>query len=215
LSEAELSPFARQTLTGVAGFEPAWLLSGRAALRRFPGVPSPITRLDLVWRARELLGPLPQEIRQALLETGLPATILEMGTRVAWLTVGYGEDDCLLKLTAEPTPPLEPPWRATLAGIPFEVETPRDVLAATLCSLEGQPDPWECENLLVLFQKRIDLERGLMVDALRRHPEFCTLRLIGNVAALLRFEEVIERREAMEELLRYILKEIDCLRPIN
>jgi hypothetical protein len=211
LSEAELSPCVRRVLAGLAGFEPAWVLSGRAALFRFSGVPSPITRLDLVWHARELLGSLPWEIRQALLEVGLTATILESGTRVAWLRVSDTEDDCLLKLVAEPTPPLEAPWRATLAGIPIEVENPRDVLAATACALEIQPDPWACEDLLVLFQNRnrTEFERGLKVDAPLRDPEFCTLRLIGNVAALSRLEEMDERRAPMEELIRYILEKID------
>ena len=208
MSDAELSATARKVLIGLAGFEPAWVLSGRAALRRFPGVPSPITRLDLVWRGREHLGTLPQEVCQALAEVGLSATILEADARVAWLRVSDAEDDCLVKLAAEPTPPLEPPWRAALAGISFEVESPRDILAATICDLRGRPDPWELDNLL-LFQNRPDLDRGLTVDAPQRNPGFSTLEFVRNLAVLQNLDDADEHRASTDELLRYILEKID------
>jgi hypothetical protein len=179
---ADFCPAARGVLTALAGFEPPWSLSGRAALWWLPVVTATIAQVDLVWHGAASLGTLPGEILRALAAARLDAATLHGDSRRTWLAVRAGESACLLKLTAEPAPPVEPPWRATLYGSSFLVEARREVLAAALCSLAERPDLQDLEDVSLLLRTRASLDSGLR-DARRRSPGLSPFQLACRLAS--------------------------------
>ncbi|HEX4961703.1 MAG TPA: hypothetical protein VF173_12745 [Thermoanaerobaculia bacterium] len=182
-AEADLSPVAGRVLAVLAGLEPEWALSGPAALWRLPGMPSPIHQLDLVWYGRDRLRSLPRVIRRTLAQAGMETIRIRGTRRRAWIGVREGSSGCLLRLSAQPGPPLEAHLRTPLAGACPAMETPREVLAATLCFLEEKSEVQDLENLHLLWTNGISLERGFM-DAPLRNPDFCALYLAWGLRGL-------------------------------
>lgn len=173
---ADFSPVARRIVETLAGFEPRWTLTGRAALWRLPGARGSVTQLDLAWRGASRLGTLPQQIREHLAAAGLDVEILCCDPQRAWLAVRKEGRACALKLLAETAAPVEPPWRALLGGLVLEVDSARDVFAGTLCALYERPDLWDLETVRLLLTSGVSLERGL-ADAPSKEPAFSPLLL--------------------------------------
>ena len=165
----EFSPAARRALAALARLMPSWTLSGRAALWWLSDVPRPIAQLDLVWHGTESLSSRPQEVVRTLAAAGLDAATLHGDSRQTWVAACEGESACLLKLTAEPALPLEPPCRAQPMGVEVMMETPREVLATALCSLHAKPELQDLEDVSLLLRSGISLDRGFL-DARQQHP---------------------------------------------
>ncbi len=183
MPDSDLSPFTCQVLAVLADFEPAWALSGRAALQGLSGMPNSTSQLDLVWCGRDRLRSLSRAVRRTLTDAGLEAVRLGGSRRQAWIGVLLGESGCLLRLVAQPGLPLEPRIQKRLAGVSVEVETPREVLAATLCLLEEKPEVQDLESLYLLLASGISLEWGF-VDAPLRKPDFSALDLAWRLKVL-------------------------------
>ncbi|HEV7506075.1 MAG TPA: hypothetical protein VGS07_14295 [Thermoanaerobaculia bacterium] len=153
---------ARRVLGALAGFDPPWSLSGRAALGCWlSGVPRPIGQLDFVWHGLDRLGALHGQIVRTLVGAGLDVATLHGDSRRVWLGAGYGKSACLLSLTAEPGLPLAPPRETRLAGVAVTVDALREVIAATLCSLYERPGLQDLENTGLLLRNGFSLDQGL------------------------------------------------------
>ena len=167
----DFPPAARRVLGALAGFDPSWSLSGRAALWRWlPNVPRPIGQLDFVWHGRDRLGALHSEVVRTLAGAGLDVATLHGDSKRIWLGAAYGESACLLSLTAESGRALAPPQEARLAGVAVTVDALREVAAATLCFLHRKPNLQDLENAGLLVLKGVGLGQGLR-DACTRHPD--------------------------------------------
>jgi hypothetical protein len=164
-------PAARRVLGALAGFEPRWSLSGRAALWRWlPRVPRSIGQLDFVWHGLDRLGALHDQVVRTLAGAGLDVATLHGDSRRIWLGAVYGESACLLSLTAEPGRALAPPQETRLAGVAVTVDALREVAAATLCFLHKRPHLQDLENAGLLVLNGVALDQSLK-DACARHPD--------------------------------------------
>jgi hypothetical protein len=173
---------ALRVLGALARFEPHWSVSGRAALwwwlRRVPPL---IGQLDFVWHGLGDLGALHGRVVRTLADADLDVATLYGDSRRIWLGAGYCGSTCLLSLTAEPGPLLEPPQEARLAGVEVAVDGLREVVAAILCSLHKRLDRQGLENAGLLVRHRVSLNRGLE-DACDRNPDLVPLDLALRVA---------------------------------
>jgi hypothetical protein len=118
-----------------------------------------------------------------------------------------GKCGCLLRLVAQPGTVSEPRRGESLAGVCLEMETPREVLASTLCLLEEEPEVQDLETLRLLLAIGISLERGFL-DAPLRNPDFCTLNLTWMLAML-----PIENVELKSFTLRLVFSILTCSIP--
>lgn len=177
---ADLAPVARRALSLLAGFEPPWHLSGRAALWWLSPSPEPIRQLDLVWHGAELLGAIPRQVLDLLAGAGLDAALFHGDSRRVLLAVLEGESACVVRLSAVAGPPVVPPWRAGL----LTVEREREILAAALCFLLEKPDLMDLEDVGRLLRSGLSLDQGLR-DARCRDPRLSPGRLAFRLA---RFE---------------------------
>lgn len=178
-------PAARRVLSILAGFDPAGSVSGRAALWCWlPRVPRPIGQLDFVWHGLDSLDALRGRVVRTLTGAGLDVATLRGDSRRAWLGARKGGSACLLSLTAELAPALEPPQTIRLAGVEVAVDTLREVVAETLGSLHKRPDRQDLENAGLLLRHGISLHQGL-ADACSRNPDLVPLEL---ALRLVRFE---------------------------
>ena len=163
-------PAARRVLGALAGFEPSWSLSGRAALWWWlPSVPVPIGQLDFIWHGPDGLGELPGKVVRTLASSDLDVATLYGDSRRLWLGARHGESACLLSLAAEPAPVLEAPGETRLAGVAVTVDALREVIAVTLGSLYERPGLQDLESLGLLLRNGYSLDQGL-VDACGRNP---------------------------------------------
>lgn len=164
-------PAARRVLSALAGFEPRWSLSGRAALWRWlPRVPRPIGQLDIVWHGLDRLDTLRDEVVRTLTGAGLDVATLHGDSKRIWLGAAYGKSACLVSLTTEPGRALAPPQETRLAGVAVTVDALREVIAATLCFLHKRPDLQDLENAGLLLHNGVALDQGL-ADACDRNPD--------------------------------------------
>jgi hypothetical protein len=188
---------AHRVLGALASLKPPWSVSGRAALwwwlRR---VPCPVGQLDFVWHGLVDLGALHGRVVRTLSNAGLDLATLYGNSRRIWLGAGDGGSPCLLSLTAEPGPLLEPPQKARLAGVEVAVDGLREVAAAILCSLHESPGLQDLENAGLLLRNGISLNQGLK-DACDRNPDLVP-QVLG--LRLARFE--IDDPELSEITLR-------------
>lgn len=167
----DFPPAARRVLSALAGFDPPWSLSGRAALWQWlPRVPRPIGQLDFVWHGLDRLDALHDKVVRTLAGAGLDMATLHGDSKRIWLGAGYRKSACLLSLTAEPGRALAPPQETRLAGVAVTVDGLREVVAATLCFLHKRPDFQDLENAGLLVLNGVALDQGLK-DACARHPD--------------------------------------------
>jgi len=173
---------ARRILGALALFQPHWNVSGRAALwwwlRRVPPL---IGQLDFVWHDFDDLGELHDRVVRTLADAGLDIATLYGDSQRIWLGAGFCGSTCLLSLTAEPGPLLEPPQEARMAGVEVAVDGLREVVAAILCSLYKRPDRQDLENAGLLVRHRVSLNRGLE-DARDRNPDLVPLDFAVGLA---------------------------------
>ncbi len=166
---------ACRVLGALAGFEPAWSVSGRAALWWWLSrVPCPIGQLDFVWHGHDRLSTLHGQVVRTLADAELDVATLHGDSRRLWLGARDGESACLVSLVAEPGLTLEPPQRARLAGVEVAVDDLREVIAAILCSLHEKPELQDLENVDLLLRNGISLDQGLE-DARERKPDLVPL----------------------------------------
>jgi hypothetical protein len=164
-------------LRAVIPVQPPWLLAGRSALWKLPPDRVPVTDLDLAWHGVVQLGSLSREVRGRLTAAGLEVTTIQSGSSVLRLLVAAGPLTCTLTLAAEPEPPLACPWRATLKGLSFEVESPHQIFVDRLCALLDRPDPRDLADVQRLMKSgEVHLEKAL-VDSPRKLRGFSPLWL--------------------------------------
>lgn len=174
---------ARRALHALLGLAPPWSLSGRAALWWRTCASSPIQEIALVWHGRALLGSLLEDVQGLLDVAGLKSGVLLRSPRRVWLVVRDSESACMLKLAAEPEPPLARSWQTWLHGQILYVDSWPDILQAILGSLDEDVNVDDLWDLYLLLRSGIALEPGLR-EAQRRNPGFDLQRLALGVAHL-------------------------------
>lgn len=176
MSGDRLSSLQWRILEVLARFEPAWTLTGGAALAGVHLKHRTTKDLDLFFRTLGQLGPLPDEVRSRLTEAGLEVSTLQSGSTFAQLRVSDGTSVCIVDLVAEPTPSLEAPIRVQVGEMAIEVDTPHEILVNKLCALLGRSELRDLEDVRVLLENGGDLERAL-ADAPRKDGGFSPLVL--------------------------------------
>ncbi len=211
MSGARFSPLALRVLRSLATVRPVWVLGGRSTLWKLFPERDPITDLDLVWHGLGQLDSLLQEVCGRLAEAGLEITTIQRDFAARSLVVAEGQRSCVLKLRAEPKPPLEPPERVALEGVFIEVESPHDVLVDGLCALLDRPDLRDLADVGRLVRSgRANLKRAL-ADAPRKLQGFSPLQLawglhIFQVPELrLEGEDIESLRDLRSRLVQQIL----------
>ncbi len=186
------------------GLDPRWSLSGRAALLWLTTQTGPIKHLSLVWHRRDGLGRLSGDVLALLANANLDVGFLYSDSRRLWLPVKDGESACTLRLTAEPAPPLAPALQFPLHGHFINIESWRDILQMTLCSLGTELNPDDLVDLFLLLGRReTSLDQGLL-DALRRDPSFDPQRLALSLAQINLEEADMPLGVSLEEFGRFL-----------
>lgn len=135
MSGDRLTPLQWRILRILAALRPPWTLTGGAALAGIHLKHRTTQDLDLFWRGRGVLEPLPREAEEALRAEGLEVVNVQTGVTFHRLRVSDGSDVCLVDLVAERAAPIAAPLRHEIDGVPILVDSPHEVLVNKLCAL--------------------------------------------------------------------------------
>jgi len=178
--------------------QPAWTLTGGAALAGFHAKHRTTRDLDLFWRESNEVGDLARDVAQRLGADGLQVEWLRTTAMFVRLDVREGEESCLVDLVADPVGALEPPRHELVLGAVIQVDSPHEILVNKLCALLSRSELRDLFDLKVLLEAGGDLERAL-ADAPRKDTGFSPLTLawvlkslpVGKLARGLEWEEAL------------------------
>jgi hypothetical protein len=148
--------------------QPPWTLTGRAALCAHTGRWGDASTVDLVVRDHAVGHDALVSIRARLRDQGWSVDTLAMRTTFVRLGVTDGAENVHIELRAEPVAALETPWELA-AGL--FIDTPYELLVATLVSLQIRCDSRDLSELRALLDHSGDLPRAL-IDAPRKDGGF-------------------------------------------
>src|SRR4051812_21086650 len=214
MSGDKLTALQWRILGVLAGIEPAWTLTGGAALAGFYLKHRPTKDLDLFWHGENHLGDLPREVGDRLSADGLEATVLQSRGTFYQLRVSTGNEVCIVDLVADPVPPVAAPHRITLQGVTITVDDPHEILVNKLCALLGRAEIRDLVDVRGLLASGGDLKRAL-AEAPRKDAGFSPLTLawvlkdvrpkaLGRLAGLSE-EEAMELEDFKERLVSDLL----------
>jgi hypothetical protein len=158
---SKLSALQEQVLVALSGLQPAWTLTGGAALAGFHTHHRETRDLDLFFHHERTLGSLVADATQALLIAGMNVTALRTTPTFAQLDVRRGADSVVIDLVADPTPIAEPPQPVTLRDVAILVETPHQLLVNKLCALLSRSELRDLVDVRALVEAGVDLARAL------------------------------------------------------
>jgi len=134
VSSGRLSPLQSRVLVVLAPLEPAWTLTGGAALVGFHTKHRMTRDLDLFFRAQRSLGDVVSTAIELLASAGLHATRLRSSAMFAQLDCRDGDESVVIDLVADPTPIAEPARQELVDATAILVETPHQLLVNKLCA---------------------------------------------------------------------------------
>ncbi len=176
MSGDRLSSLQWRILGILSGLEPAWTLTGGAALAGVHLKHRTTKDLDLFFRKQGELGALPDEARSRLTQEGFEVSTLRSGATFTQLRVSDGLAVCIVDLVAESVPSLEPPLQVAVGATTIAVDTPHEILVNKLCALLGRSELRDLEDVRVLLESGGDLQRALS-DAPLKDGGFSPLTL--------------------------------------
>ena len=211
-----LSALQERLLVVLAGLDPAWTLSGGAALVGFHTRHRETRDLDLFWQGRRDLGNASDDARARLEDAGLEVAVLQTGETFCRLDVRAGADSVVVDLVADPGPLAEKPRLVTVQGAAFLVDTPHQILVNKLCALLSRSEVRDLVDVKALLEAGGDLRRALL-DAPAQDGGFSPLTLawstrglpLRRLAAALKMapDAVLELDRFREELVERVLAE--------
>jgi hypothetical protein len=148
-------------LIALSGLQPAWTLTGGAALAGFYTHHRETRDLDLFFHHERTLGSLVPDATHALLTAGMSVTALRTTATFAQLDVRRGTDSVVIDLVADPTPIAEPAQPFKLGDVTILVETPHQLLVNKLCALLSRSELRDLVDVHALVEAGLDLARAL------------------------------------------------------
>jgi hypothetical protein len=156
--------------------EPAWTLTGGAALAGFHLKHRSTRDLDLFWRGRRDLGSIPKEVEARLAGDGLTVRVLQTSPTFCRIQAGQGNESCIVDLVADPASPIEAPRRLPLGPADIAVDTAHEILVSKLCALLSRAELRDLIDVRALLEAGGDL-LGALADAPRKDGGFSPLTL--------------------------------------
>jgi hypothetical protein len=176
VSGDRLTPLQWRILRALASLDPAWTLSGGAALAGFHLKHRPTRDLDLFWRGRKDLGSIPRTVETVLRAEELAVHVLQTAPTFYRLSVAGDAETCVVDLVAEPAAALEPPMTFPVAAVVLAVDTPHEILVTKLCTLLSRAEIRDLVDVQALLAAGGDLDRAC-TDAPRKDTGFSALTL--------------------------------------
>jgi len=205
VSGDKLTPLQWRILKRLARLEPAWTLTGGAALAGIHLRHRETRDLDLFWRRRRELGPIPRAVQSELEAEGLAVRVLQTAPTFCRLSASVSGETCIVDLVAEPQAALEPPLSMTLSGMKVSVDSSHEILVAKICTLLSRSEVRDLFDVQALLDAGGDLVRAL-ADAPKKDAGFSPLTLswvlettdFGSIAKSMGW-----KTEAIEALTRF------------
>lgn len=171
-----LSPIQVRVITTLAGLQPAWTLTGGAALVGVHGLHRTTRDVDLFFHGRDKLGDVPEEAARRLVASGFEVVSLQAADTFRRYRVSDGSESVILDLVAEPIPVIESPMSLDWGGIPIFVDTRHEILVNKLCALVHRAELRDLSDVCDLLATGGDLARA-MQDAPKKEAGFSALTL--------------------------------------
>lgn len=174
----KLSSLQKRILSALGGMEPAWTLTGGAALAGFHTCRRETRDLDLFWHGREKLERLPQQVSERLEAAGLDLRTLQTEPSFARLRASTPDrsEVVVLDLVADSSTILEEPVSVDLGGTNILIDTLHEILVNKLCALLGRSELRDLQDVEAILDRGGDLERAIR-DAPEKDGGFSSLTL--------------------------------------
>jgi hypothetical protein len=180
---SKLSPLQEQILIALSGLQPAWTLTGGAALAGFHTKHRETRDLDLFFHHERALGSLVADATHALQSTGMNVSALRTTATSAQLDVRLGTESVVVDLVADPTPIAEAAQPFAMGNTTILVETPHQLLVNKLCALLSRAELSDLIDVRVLIESGLDLTRAL-ADCPGQDAGFSPLTFAWSARAL-------------------------------
>jgi hypothetical protein len=167
MPDDKLTSLQKQLLRALAGLDPAWTLTGGAALALVHTRHRGTRDLDLFWRGRNQLGEVTGLVRDRIAGEGLAMETLQTAPAFVRLRVSDGCEVVVVDLVADPTPSVEDPVEFDWEGVRIRVDSARELVANKLCALLSRSELRDLVDLRALLDAGRDLRQGL-ADAPRK-----------------------------------------------
>ena len=171
-----LSDLQARVLEVLAGIEPAWTLTGGAALAGFHLGHRTTRDLDLFWHGLDSIEDVRGEVVRRLVAGGLEVTVLRTATGFGSLQVRGSEQAVVVDLVADPVATVEQPRQHPIRNATIAVDTKHEILVNKLCALLHRSEVRDLVDIAALVDAGGDLERAL-ADAPRKDGGFSALTL--------------------------------------
>jgi Nucleotidyl transferase AbiEii toxin, Type IV TA system len=149
-----LSEIQEQVLEALAAIEPAWTLTGGAALAGF------YTK-HRETRDQTALGTLSADVVRMLTDRGFSVAVLRTSPMFAQLDARSARGSVVIDLVADPTPIAERPTATAIGGVSILVETPHQLLVNKLCALLSRSELRDLVDVRALLGFGAELERAI------------------------------------------------------
>jgi hypothetical protein len=183
VSLGKLTVLQERVLVLAASVRPRWTLTGGGALAGFHTKHRGTRDLDLFFRGERLLGDRVQEVRDALANGGLDATVLRTSPMFTQLDVRDGDGSVVVDLVADPTPIVEQPEPVVVGEAEILIETRHQILVNKLCALLSRSELRDLVDVRALVEAGEDLVRAL-ADAPNQDAGFSPLTFSWSVRSL-------------------------------
>ncbi len=161
MSLGSLSPLQTKILVALAGFEPAWTLTGGGALAGFHTAHRKTRDLDLFWRGHTTISTLVHAVKQRLESSGMEATLLQDAGSFFRFTVRDALDSTVLDLVADPVANVTEPEIMFVEGHEIGVDTRHEILVNKLVTVLGRSELRDLLDIQVLLETGGDLVRAV------------------------------------------------------
>lgn len=178
-----LTPLQHRVVAVLAGLQPAWTLTGGAALVGVHGVRRTTRDIDLFFHGVARLERIPEAATARLSADGLTVVALQSGDAFHRLRISDGGEVVVLDLVADPVDVVDPPRTHEWSGTRILVDTPHEILVNKVCSLLGRSELRDLSDVADLLGAGGDLERAL-ADAPRKDTGFSALTLAWCLRSL-------------------------------
>ncbi|HEY0478178.1 MAG TPA: nucleotidyl transferase AbiEii/AbiGii toxin family protein [Kofleriaceae bacterium] len=180
---SKLSPLQEQVLIALSGLQPAWTLTGGAALAGFHTKHRETRDLDLFFHHERTLGSLVADATHALQAADMTVTALRTTPTFAQLDVRLGTESVVVDLVADPTPIAEAAQPFAVGTATILVETPHQLLVNKLCALLSRSELRDLVDVRVLIESGLALTRAL-ADCPGQDAGFSPLTFAWSARAL-------------------------------
>lgn len=203
MDSSKLTALQTRVLEVLAGLQPAWTLTGGAALAGFHLGHRATRDLDLFVHGRSTLDDYAQRVIDRLQTAGLGTSSLQGGASFHRLQVHDAHDSVLLDLVAEPVPSIEPPMEHALGSRTVRIDTRHEILVNKLCTLIQRSELRDLVDVQALLDAGGDFERALH-DAPKKDGGFSPLVLTWQLQGL-ELETMARAQGWAEEQIRRLV----------